>query len=289
MRTTRMRNRFRLGAGAAWALAASLLLTATAWAPVADAKDKSTSSRKAEAQEGEDFEGMWDLTAGQTLEIKGINGQIWAEPSAAKAEVRASKHGRRSDPSSVRIEVSKHAGGVTVCAIYPSSGKRENECEPGDGGHNSSHNNDVQVDFSVKVPKGVRLVAKTVNGSIDAGDLAGPVEARTVNGSIDVATTSTAQASTVNGAVRGRIGASSWSEEIEFTTVNGGITLELPEDLSADLSAKTVNGHISTDFPITVKGKLGRRSIRGTIGTPKAGNELALSTVNGSIRLLAIP
>jgi len=44
-----------------------------------------------------------------------------------------------------------------------------------------------------------------------------------------------------------------------------------------------VNGEIFTDFPLMVTGKLGPRRVTGTIGS--GGRQLALSTVNGNIRL----
>ncbi len=271
--------------GVGWAWAACALLAAFAVAPAASARE--SAARKAEARSGDDFEWTAQLKEGQTLEIKGINGAIWAEPAkTGRAVIQAKKHARRSDPASVRIEVNEHAGGVTICAIYPARRGRVNECEAGDGGHSESHNNDVQVDFSVQVPPGVEFVARTVNGSIEASDLDGPVDAQTVNGSVDVSTRGLARAHTVNGAVNARIGSSRWSDEVEFSTVNGGITVRFPEALSADLSASTVNGDISTDFPLTLRGKIGRRSLKGKIGDG-AGGALSLSTVNGSIRLLA--
>ena len=74
-----------------------------------------------------------------------------------------------------------------------------------------------------------------------------------------------------------------WSGSVSFETVNGGITLELPDDLSADVKGETVNGSIETDFPLAVKGRFSSRRLSGTIGA--GGRELRLATVNGSIRL----
>jgi DUF4097 and DUF4098 domain-containing protein YvlB len=65
--------------------------------------------------------------------------------------------------------------------------------------------------------------------------------------------------------------------------VNGGITIYLPSDFSAEVEAQTVNGDIETDFPLTVSGRFGMRRIRGTIGA--GGRRIELETVNGSIRL----
>lgn len=237
------------------------------------------------AQGGEDFHWSWKVPAGKSLEIEGVNGAIHAvAASGDRVEVSARKHARRSDPGKVTIEVLEHEGGVTLCVRYPDRGwGRRNECAPNGKSHMSTHDNDVQVDFEVRVPAGVRFVARTVNGGVDVESLDGPVEARTVNGSIVVSTRRLAVASTVNGSIRAAFGSTSWDGPLEFTTVNGGITLDLAAQVNADVEAGTVNGAIETDFPITVQGRFNRRHLEGTIG--KGGPRLKLSTVNGSIRL----
>jgi DUF4097 and DUF4098 domain-containing protein YvlB len=80
-----------------------------------------------------------------------------------------------------------------------------------------------------------------------------------------------------------RLGRADWNAELDFKTVNGGITLDLPADLNADVTAKTQNGEISTDFPITLLGRVSRKQLNGTIGS--GGRALSLKTVNGSIQL----
>ncbi len=245
-----------------------------------------TASSAAAQAAGFDWRGR--LGSGQTLEIQGVSGDIRAMASDdATAHVVANRHGRRSDPTSVRIEVVEHAGGVTICAVYPTppNARRENECRPG-GGRNSTSRNDVQVDFTVRVPAGVRFEAHTVNGDVDADGIRADVKAATVNGSVDIRTTGFAEASTVNGNITCRLGRSSFESAVEFETVNGSITIEMPDGLNADFSASTVNGSIDSDFPILVTGKVSRRSLRGAIGS--GGPELRLSTVNGSIRLRKI-
>ena len=109
--------------------------------------------------ESEEFNWRGRLASGQTIEIKGVNGDIKAQEGGDEVEVRALKTGRRSDPSEVQIEVVEHSDGVTICAIYPSSG-RPNECRPGSGGRNSVKNNDVKVHFTVRIPAGVSFVVR---------------------------------------------------------------------------------------------------------------------------------
>jgi hypothetical protein len=233
----------------------------------------------------QDFNWSGNIAQGRSIEIKGVNGNVHAEPSGSnQVEVVAEKRARRDDPNSVRIEVVPHAGGVTICAVYPArDGGRPNECAPGDGGRMNVQDNDVTVRFTVRVPAGVTLVGKTVNGDVDANRLNGDVFVSTVNGSVTFSTTGMARASTVNGSIRGEMGRADWSDTLTMKTVNGSITLTLPQTLSTDVRATTVNGDITSDFPITVHGRVQRRKVEGTIGG--GGRTLALDSVNGSITL----
>lgn len=236
----------------------------------------------------QDFEWTGRIPAGQTIEIRGVNGDIRAMAATGdEVVVQADRRARRDDPMSVQIEVVEHAGGVTICAVYPTPAgeRRENECRPG-GGRNSTRRNDVRVDFVVRVPAGVRFEGASVNGDVEADGIEADVRASTVNGNVDVRTSGFAEASTVNGNLNLYLGSNRFTEDVEFETVNGSITIEMPEGLNADFRASTVNGSIDSDFPISVTGRINRRSIRGQIGA--GGPELRVSTVNGSIRLRRI-
>ena len=225
------------------------------------------------------------LAAGKAIEIKGINGDVTATAASGnQVEVVARKSAERSDPDDVRIEVVEHEDGVTICAIYPHrSGDRPNECLPGARGRSSNHNNDVEVDFEVRVPRGVRFTGRTVNGGVRASGLTADAKASTVNGSVRVTTTGLAEASTVNGSITVAMGRTNWTDNLSFKTVNGQITVEMPGNLNADVSASTVNGSLSSDWPMTVRGRWGPKRMNGKIGS--GGRELDLETVNGDIEL----
>jgi hypothetical protein len=234
----------------------------------------------------------WDghVAPGQSIEIKGINGNIDAQPAlGGELNVVAFKNARRSDPAAVNIQVVPHAKGVTICAVYPSNYSDQSTCEPGNSrSRNQSatagvHNNDVQVNFTVRVPAGVEFVGRTINGEINATSLNGNVDTHTVNGSINISTTGFAQAKTVNGEINARLGDANWTDAVEFKTVNGGISLDLPQTLSTTLDADTFNGDVTSDFPLTLPKLSSRRHISGTIGN--GGRALILKTLNGSIRI----
>src|SRR5579872_4037560 len=95
-----------------------------------------------------DFQWHGLVLSGQSIEIRGINGEIRAVAGNGDAQVTATKTARRSNPADVKIEVVPHAGGVLVCAVYPTvAGKEPNTCEPGSGGHSETRDNDTQVHF----------------------------------------------------------------------------------------------------------------------------------------------
>jgi hypothetical protein len=233
----------------------------------------------------DDFRWHGSIGSGHSIEIKGVNGAVRAEPSGGnEVEVVAEKTANRDNPESVRIDVVPHDGDVTICAVYPSrDASKPNECLPGSAGRMNTQNNDVQVKFTVKVPAGVVFIGKTVNGGVEASQLNGDVVLATVNGSVTFSTTGEARANTVNGSIKGQMGRASWTGTLQMNTVNGGITLALPSDLNSDVKITTVNGDIKSDFPVTVSGVMTRRKLEGTIGA--GGRLLSLGTTNGSVTL----
>lgn len=233
----------------------------------------------------EEFRWSGRLEPGRTLEVRGVNGDVDARPASGDAvEVVADKRGRRDDPSQVRIEVVEHPGGATLCAIYPGTRRGEpNRCAPGDGGRVGAENNDVSVEWSVRLPAGVRFAGRTINGDVSASELGADVEAESVNGTIRVATAGRARASTVNGSIDARLGVADGREPLSFECVNGGITVELPEGAAAEVDARTVNGSIRSDFPLSMRGRWVAKRATGSIGA--GGRELEIETVNGSIEL----
>lgn len=232
-----------------------------------------------------DYRWSGRLDAGQSLEIKGVNGSIDAVlADGDEVVVTAAARARRSDPASVRIERVAHDDGLTFCAVYPTpDGKERNWCGPGSSGRMNTERNDVRVEFRVEVPEGVAFVGRTVNGGVEAVGLRGDVRASSVNGDVEVSTTGFAEAKTVNGSIEASTGATDLRDGVEFSTVNGSIVLDLPDEIDADIDASWLNGSFESDIPFLLEGSVSRRSARGSLGD--GGPRLVLETVNGSIRI----
>ncbi len=240
------------------------------------------------AQNARSDEFRWSgrIAPGAAVEIKGINGDITAEPATGdEVQVVAVKSSRRGDLNSVELKVVEHAGGVTICAIYPNDDSiNPNTCEPrGSGEHRNVGNNDVRVDFRVRVPQRVGFIGRTINGKIGATSLASNVVSNTVNGSIRISTSGYAEATTMNGEIAAKLGDANWPAALTFKTLNGEITLDLPADTSTEVKAEILNGTINSDFPMSLTSLTTRRVIGGRISV--GGRALFLKTLNGSINL----
>jgi hypothetical protein len=235
----------------------------------------------------DDFHWTGTVAAGQRLEIKGVHGAIRAEPSnGTQVEVTATK--RRGDEGrieDVRIERVAHAGGVTFCAIYPSSrSNRPNRCTPGDEWNTHVQDNDVRVEWTVRVPRGVHFLGATVNGAVSARDMPADATVISVNGAVTVSAAGVVEASTVNGDVDATTGRADAGRDLEFQTVNGDIVLRVPANFRARVDAELLNGRIESDFPLQIShGRYVGSSAEGDIGG--GGHRLKMETVNGRLEI----
>ena len=241
------------------------------------------------AQQGSDFRWEGAVRSGRWVQVQNINGDVDVVAATGdRVEITAVKRGR-GDPETVRIEVTRYGPNdedVFVCAIW-----NDATCDAERGYQSPKRRNrhhddedDVEVTFTVRVPRGVNVDAGTVNGSVDVRGVTGEVRAASVNGGVEaVSEGGPVTASTVNGSIRASM-RSLGSGELEFTTVNGSITVELPEELNADVRMTTVNGTLSSrDFPMTVSGRFSPQNLRATIG--RGGTRLSFTTVNGNVEI----
>jgi hypothetical protein len=146
-----------------------------------------------------------------------------------------------------------------VAAFPASADSRPNTCEPAKGGHSNTRDNDVSVDFTVKLPAGVRYAPQAVNGGVTALGLKSDVDASSVNGNVKVETTGLVHASSVNGSIEATMGATSWSGPLGFSTVNGSIDATMPPGINAEVHATTVSGSLKSDFPMNPSGEISKK------------------------------
>jgi hypothetical protein len=226
------------------------------------------------------------VPAGGTLFIKNVNGAVdVARSTSGRVEVTAEKRWRRGNPDEVRIEQKTSGDNVVICALQSEGATCDEHGIRSERRMRwNNDRQDVSVRFVVRVPEGTRVDLATVNGGVDVRDVSTEVRANTVNGSITARSAGgPVYARTVNGSIAVSMGSLGRADDLEYETVNGSITLELPANFGAELELSTVNGRVSTDFPVTVSGTISPRRLRGTVGDGRT--RVRASTVNGSVML----
>jgi hypothetical protein len=171
---------------------------------------------------------------GQLVEINNVHGNVRAEAADGdEIEVVALKRGS-GDPELVAIQVVEHKGGITICAVYPNADSgRPFDCRPSHGGgyrvasdsgsetHIRWDNGgggdvvltDLRVDFTIRLPKRLRFIGRTVEGEVSAHML---------------------------------------EEDVEAHSVRGDVRMEMAPSQGADVRAETGEGELRSEFPLAV-------------------------------------
>jgi hypothetical protein len=229
------------------------------------------------------------VPSGQWIRVRNLNGDLRVRPSTGdRVEITATKSWRRGDPKNVRIETRKSGdGSVLVCAFWTEDAtcsETSYQSNSRGDGWRGGRDNDVSVDFEIRVPRGVKVGVFGVNGGVSVEGASSEVRAATVNGSVDaVSMGGPVQASTVNGSVHATMGRFEGDQDLSYSTVNGTVVAEFTGDVDAEIDLSTVNGRFQTDWPVTLSGRIDPRRLRATLG--KGGRKIKMSTVNGNVEI----
>lgn len=214
----------------------------------------------------------YQLPPGGRLAVENVQGNIEVEGwDRAEVEVIGIKttSGPRSRLDNVRIAVEPGDHALTVRTVY--LGESETP---------------VRVDYRLRVPRQVRLEGlRTVEGNIVARDIEGSLDARSLSGNIvgtDVAGQVVARA--VNGSIAVSLRAlPEGTAPLQLETLNGSVDLLLPAKANVDLELSTVAGKIEGKYYFLAGATPGDNTRHARLG--RGGVRARLRTVRGNIRL----
>ena len=229
----------------------------------------------ADVTEEETF--TFKLDDGGRFGISNVNGSITVTGgSGDSVEVLAIKKAdNQKELDEIEIMISESASEITI----------ETELGESDGwwSHGSTGG---QVTYEITVPSGITLDSvETVNGNVDISGVTGKVVAESVNGDLDISNLAgDVRLSTVNGGIEAGFDKLDGDQSVKAETVNGRVTLVLPDDADCEISADTLNGGINAkDFGLDAdKGFVGS-DLNGKIGSGSA--RVNIDTVNGGIKI----
>lgn len=230
------------------------------------------------AQARDEWSRTYTLGAGARLELINVNGRITAEASDGNAvDVKAERIGKGASDEAAkdalaRLEMREEVGDnrVRIEVRAPRFS--------GASGH--------EVKWTIKVPKGVAVDLRTVNGTVEITGLQGDVRARSTNGGIKGhgILAPNVDAAVTNGGVEIEIANATSGGSIDLEAVNGGVSLSLPRESKADITARCVNGGISINgLDLEIIGEQTRRKVQGKLNG--GGTRVTLETTNGGVRV----
>lgn len=123
----------------------------------------------------------------------------------------------------------------------------------------------TSVSYRIYVPHNTDLALETHNGGIDIADVAGEIDFRALNGGVTLERLAgDVRGSTTNGGVDVALDGDAWSGSgLDVETTNGGVTVYVPENYSADFETGTVRTTLGDGgAPIRVRTTNGGVDIR---------------------------
>jgi DUF4097 and DUF4098 domain-containing protein YvlB len=230
----------------------------------------------------EDFQQTYPLSANGRLSLENLNGgvriAVWNRDEVQVSAVKRAY--RRERLNEAKIEVNASADAIRIKTIYPDWNQTFTD------EHKGRYNNPALVDYTVMVPRNVRLESvDLVNGSLDVDGVEGDVKASSVNGRVTArGLAGEAKLSTVNGNLEATFTKLDEAKPIMLGSVNGNVTLILPSDANAAVRAGTVHGAISNEFGLNVQhGDYVGHELNGQLGA--GGPRIKLGNVNGRISI----
>jgi DUF4097 and DUF4098 domain-containing protein YvlB len=230
-----------------------------------------------EAALTEELHKTFPIDADGRVSLNNVNGAVHiAAWDRNEVQVDAVKSAKTKEAlSEAQIVIDSATGSISIRTRYPE--------------HHDRHDS-ASVEYTLKVPRRARLHAiEAVNGAVEVSGVSGDVKISSVNGPVIAKNLAGGEArlSTVNGRLEASFDKLSGASSIALDTVNGSISLAIPDQSSADFQAHTVHGSISSDFRAQppVHGHHIGGSLSGQIGG--GGAHIKLSTVNGGIRILS--
>lgn len=226
----------------------------------------------------EEFHQTYPMTADGRIELSNINGDVhissWDQNQVKVDAVKYADSKERLDEAKIEIEARRDS--LSIRTRYPEH----------DGGWNwGSHNNPASVEYTLTVPRGVRLdEIKLINGELDIAGVSGEVHASCINGRLQAHNLAgRAHLGTINGRLEARFDQLAGSS-VELSSVNGSVDLTIPSDSKAEIEASTVSGGINNDFGLHVDHhNFVGHELHGELGS--GGTHIKLENVNGRIEI----
>lgn len=233
------------------------------------------------------LQNTYPLAAGGEVVVENVNGHVTVESwDRAEVRVRATKKVRAgsAEQAAETMERLKVRVQRAPDRLHIATDRLHESQTAGFLHWMLGRNGQASISYHLTVPRGIRLVAGTVNGGITLRAVDGDFVASTTNGAVRIEEArGRVDVSTTNGSIKAEMAEVAPNADMRFATTNGAVTVTLPEDVATTLRLRTTNGGINVDFPVEVEGKSNRRRVDADLNG--GGGTLRVNTTNGSINI----
>ena len=221
------------------------------------------------------------VAQGQWVEIHSTLGDIRAERAeGSEVEVFATLQSQGRDMPA-KIVRDMRRGAARFCVVEAAAGA---SCDDDMSGGVRNRAGSVRTDILVKVPRGVGLAAHTVTGNIAAEAMQSYVWGTSRRGDIAITTTDLAEASTGRGSISASFGKASWSQNLEFLSDSGDVTVHAPSNSRMMFEVMTGRGRVTSEFPGQARA-FGAGGQRAVAKLGEGGGMLTIQTLRGKAEL----
>jgi hypothetical protein len=268
-----------------------------------------TATAQRDFNERDESNQTYQLEPGARVEVSSIRGGVKIVnadgPTASVQIIRTAR--TRADLEYHKVEVRQTGNSLVVRGVQEPEERRERN---------------IQVNHQVilTLPRRVELSINSISGSLNAGEVDGPVRVNSISGSVNIGNllaklevnsvsgsvevgnvNADVRVSSVSGNVRlgevnGALNVSSVSggvkttlvslspEGIRINSVSGSVVIAFKSDINAEFSATGISGQVYLDVPNVIRESEEKSpNVRARIGA--GGTSITVTSVSGNVRL----
>jgi uncharacterized caspase-like protein len=207
----------------------------------------------------EEFHESYPLSLGGRVSVSNSLGEVriraWDRPEVRVDAVKRAYRPERL--AEAQIEVSAGTNSITIRTLYPGGAAMFQTGNP---------DSSAIVDYTLTVPRATAVEASSQSGGVTALGLSGYVKISSMSGDVEA----TFDQVTSQG-------------RIELKTMSGSVSVTLPSDASADVSASSMSGRVRSDFQLAANQAEDDDKMSTRIGG--GGPSINLSSMSGDIHI----
>lgn len=228
----------------------------------------------AAATESEKFHKVVPLAPGGTVVLHNFSGDVRiVGADVSEVTIDAVRTAARDRLDHIKLDVQVSGSTVTI------------EANKKDPGWTVKHDNVVQTEFDIQVPRNTRLELDVFSSDLHVRNVTAEQSIKTFSGDVTVVDgASRMKAKTFSGAIDLQLSASVTGPDVDLETFSGAIGLRVPAAAKAGLSFDSFSGQLTSDLPLTLSEQR-KGHLKAALNGGDAQRQVRLKTFSGNVKI----